>query len=78
MVRLITSVLLSLIRPHTTFDDLDVIGHGDVRKVKLHSHFFFFFLVSSYSIAFKFCMILHSLTDHGRLLFVSLTCIKAG
>ena len=76
MVRLITSVLLSLIRPHTTFDDLDVIGHGDVRKVKLHSHLIF--SVSSYSIAFKFCMILHSFTDHGRLLLMSLTCIKAG
>ena len=36
----ITSVLLSLIRSHTIFDDLDVTS---VRKVKLHSHCFFFF-----------------------------------
>ena len=43
MIRLITSVLLSLIRSHTTVDDRDVIGHGDVRKVKLRSHGFFFF-----------------------------------
>ena len=32
----ITSVLLSLIRSHTTFDDHDVIGHRVVKKVKLH------------------------------------------
>ena len=38
MIRLITSVLLSLIRSHATFDDLDVISHGGVKKVKLHSH----------------------------------------
>ena len=42
IIRLTTSVLLSLILSHTTVYDRDVIGHGNVRKVKFAQSLNFF------------------------------------